>query len=65
MQRIFLRETNCIDCKHNVEDCVKHQSCYDCPISSGGCCLCLQGATDEELITHKCKYFTEKEKQNV
>ena len=61
MIRLFLRDTNCPNCKHNLKECSKYKSCYDCPITTDGYCFCIQDATDDELITGKCKYYKEKE----
>ena len=61
MDRIFLRETNCPNCKHNTKECSNYESCFDCPIATDGYCPCLQDAEREELIKHKCKYYEEKE----
>nr|DAD77458.1 MAG TPA: High potential iron-sulfur protein [Podoviridae sp. ctaNW81] len=61
MLRLCLLNTTCINCKYYVEECTKHTSCFDCPISTDGYCLCLQQATQAEILNLKCKYFTEKE----
>ena len=61
MKRIFLRETSCSNCKYNVTICKNYESCLDCPIATDGDCLCLQEATNDEMLTLKCKYYEEKE----
>ena len=61
MIRLFLRETNCPNCKHNTKECSNYESCFDCPMATDGYCFCLQDATDDELKTCKCKYYEEKE----
>ena len=61
MKRTCLRDTTCVNCKYNMEECTKHTSCFDCPVSNDCRCLCRQKATSEEMLTLKCKYFTKVE----
>lgn len=61
MKRIFLRGTNCSNCKYNIKECINYESCFDCPISTDGYCPCLEKVTREEMLTLKCKYYKEKE----
>ena len=62
MLRIFLRETNCHNCKYNASKCIEYECCLDCPITTDDDhCLCLEEATKDEMLTLKCKYYKEKE----